>query len=82
MNTERRKLIKQANEKIAEAASLVEGAKELLEQARDEEQEYYDNMPESFQSGEKGGAAQEAIDLLEQKISELDGIELSESDMP
>ena len=78
MNDARRKLIKQANEKTTAAAALIEEAKELLEQARDEEQEYLDNMPESFQSGDKGSAAQEAIDALETAISDLDSIDLTD----
>ncbi|MFK0338738.1 hypothetical protein ACIQT7_15835 [Agrobacterium deltaense] len=64
MNKERRK-------EIARAAAMIEEAKGILETCRDEEQEYYDNMPESFQDGDKGNAAQEAIDALEEAVSSL-----------
>lgn len=65
MNNERRKMIAVAVAHLAEA-------KADLETARDEEQDYLDNMPESFQEGSKGETAQEAIDLLENVV---DGIE-------
>lgn len=68
MNHTRRQSIRDALAKIAEARAL-------LETARDEEQEAYDNMPESIQAGAKGDRATEAIDTLETAISELEGIE-------
>ncbi len=43
-----------------------------METLRDEEQDYYDNMPESFQSGEKGDRAQEVIDALDEALDSLD----------
>lgn len=39
-----------------------------LEGIRDEEQEAYDNMPESFQNGDKGEQSQAAIEALESAI--------------
>lgn len=62
MNKARREAIQAAIAKIKEGQSE-------LESIRDEEQEYYDTMPENFQSGEKGQAAQEAIELLETAVS-------------
>lgn len=59
MNNERRK-------RIAQAQALLDEAFEILESCRDEEQEYYDAMPESLQGGEKGEAATSAIDYLEE----------------
>ena len=53
--------------------SVIEGAKGELESLRDELQEWYDNLPEQFQSGSKGDELQEAIDALESSLnSELD----------
>ena len=40
--------------------------------ACDEEQEYYDNMPENMQGGMKGDAAQEAIDQLNNAIGAME----------
>lgn len=35
-----------------------------IEDLRDEEQDYYDNMPESLQGGDKGSTAEAAIEAL------------------
>ena len=72
MNKDRRKMIAAASETIQKIVGMIEDAKSELETARDEEQEYYDNMPESLQSGEKGQAAEAAIEQLETAISELE----------
>ncbi|WP_140427035.1 hypothetical protein [Ensifer aridi] len=37
-----------------------------IESLMSDEQDYYDNMPESFQNGEKGERAQSAIDALQE----------------
>lgn len=70
MNADRRKT-------IAKAAALMSEAKSMLETVRDEEQEYYDNMPEGLQNGDKGCAAEEAISLIEDIINSLDDAESS-----
>lgn len=64
MNNERRKKIEQITTKLSELQGEVE-------ELKDEEQEIFDNMPENFQSGEKGEAAQTAIDSLEQSAEML-----------
>lgn len=61
MNNDRRKRIQDA---IA-----------ILQYVLDEEQEAYDNMPESLQSSERGDNSQSAIDALDTAIGELEGIE-------
>ncbi len=58
MNAERRK-------NLAKALELLEEAKSMLETARDDEQEYFDAMPESFQGGDKGDKAQHVISQLD-----------------
>jgi len=82
MNKERRKEIRRAIS-ILEEFDL-EAVIAIVEQASDEEQEYYDNMPENMQQGEKGENAEaaasqleEAKDALEQ-ISTLDIISMLE----
>lgn len=40
-----------------------------LEAIRDEEQEAFDNLPESLQDAERGQSMQEALDALEEAIS-------------
>lgn len=65
MNKARRKDI----DSVIEA---LEKAKEQLEVIRDDEQDYFDNMPESFQYAEKGEAAEEAISNLDYAIDQID----------
>ena len=43
-----------------------------VESIRDDEQDKYDNMPESLQSGSKGDAIQDAISSLEDAARELE----------
>ena len=76
MNAERRKAI----EAIAEALDKVAGFSDTIAQIetlKDEEQEYYDNMPESLQSGDKGNAAEEAVSNLEAAAEKLEEVENS-----
>ena len=65
MNKERRKILTDAQE-------LLDKARELVGQARDEEQEYYDNMPVSFQDGDKGASASDVIEALENASNAFD----------
>ena len=65
MNKARRKEI----DSVIEA---LEKAKEQLEVIRDDEQDYFDNMPESFQYAEKGELAEEAISNLDYAIDQID----------
>ena len=53
----------------------IDQARELLQQAREEEEQHLDNMPANFQSGEKGEAAQEVVEKLEYAIEALEEIE-------
>lgn len=65
MNKDRRKY-------IDEAIASMDHAKSILENARDEEQEFFDNMPENMQGGEKCQAAETAISSLEDAISSIE----------
>lgn len=65
MNKERRA-------EIEKATTLIEQAKDILESAGQDERDYFDNMPESFQSGERGQRADEAATALEEAITLLD----------
>ena len=80
MNAARRKAITEVQSDIQDALGVFEAAKETIENLRDEEQEYLDNMPESFQNGEKGEAAQSAIDALTDAMESLDEIITSDLD--
>jgi len=65
MNNQRRK-------QLAEVIRSIEDARNLLETIKDEEQEAYDNMPESLQEGEKGSAMSEKIDSMESVFDDLE----------
>jgi uncharacterized coiled-coil DUF342 family protein len=64
------------NSKIRKRLEAIETAlsefKDELETIKDEEQEKYDNMPESFQDADKGQAMMNAIDELDYAVSSLD----------
>lgn len=65
MNQERRNTLAEINETIGGLLAQVE---ELL----DQENEAYDNLPESIQNSERGESMQTAIDNLESLQSSLE----------
>ena len=91
MNKKRRTELSQGLMNLENSIEEFDGLKErmaqelsLIEDALDDEQEYFDNMPSSFQDGEKGEAAQEAIDSLQEAIdlvSEFLGTEINYQDI-
>lgn len=73
MNNERRKAIRVLIAKL-------ERAQEDFDAIIEGEQEYFDNMPENFQDGGKGEAAQEVVSNLEEAKSMIeDSIEALEN---
>lgn len=77
MNKERRKQIDAVIKRLEdEMRPLIDDITRQIEDLRDEEQDYYDNMPESFQMGEKGERAQCSIDALEAAVSDIEEIDL------
>ncbi|MBS5642568.1 MAG: hypothetical protein KHW63_01435 [Alistipes sp.] len=62
MNNTRRKSLRELIEKT-------EGIKQEIEELRTEEEEYYNNMPEAFQDGEKGDRAQTVIEYLDEAMT-------------
>ena len=48
--------------------------KSEVESLKDELQDWYDNLPENFQNGDKGSELQEAIEALDSLYQELDDI--------
>lgn len=67
MNNDRRKRIQEIRESLLDLQAD-------LEKIKDEEQEAYDNLPESFQDGEKGEKMSEAIDNLDYAFSSLEEV--------
>ena len=62
MNNTRRKHLRDLSEKT-------EGIKSEIEEIRTEEEEYYNNMPEAFQDGDKGDRAQTVIEYLDEAMT-------------
>jgi chromosome segregation ATPase len=76
MNNARRKQIAEIVDRLSEITVLRDEIKEAIESIRDEEQEYFDYMPESLQGSERGIAAEEAIGNLEYAISDLEDLDM------
>jgi poly-gamma-glutamate capsule biosynthesis protein CapA/YwtB (metallophosphatase superfamily) len=81
MNAQRRKelnkaidLITNLKEQASALAENIEAARELVEQVKDEEQEAFDNMPESLQSGDKGQTMEAAISSMDDVHGDLENL--------
>lgn len=73
-----------AVEAFREFTEACDGLASQIEDLKDEEQEYYDTMPESFQSGDKGQAAEAAVSQMEEAmglLQEYAGLELDSVDL-
>lgn len=69
---------KQRRKELAEIINLIEEARERLEAVRDDEQEAFDNMPESFQYSERGETMEDYISTMDELIDYLDTDNLQE----
>lgn len=67
MNAARRKM-------IAKAIELLDEAKGILESVKDEEQEAFDNLPESFQASERGETMEDNIYNLDEAYDSIEEI--------
>ncbi|AUX83203.1 hypothetical protein PBI_BALSA_52 [Microbacterium phage Balsa] len=76
MNAGRRKEIEAIIGKLADLEALKTEIQEAIEQVRDEEQEYYDNMPEGLQQSDRGYKAEEAASQLDEAASMLDDLDI------
>lgn len=63
-------------------ASACEDARSMLEELRDELQSWFDNLPESFQSGSKGEALESAIGSLDGAIDYIEDAPEEAVDVP
>lgn len=77
MNKDRRKAIGAIAVQLDKLRSMIEDLKSDAESLRDEERDYFDNMPESLQQGDRGQAAEAAADALDEAVSELENIDSS-----
>jgi hypothetical protein len=67
MNALRRK-------RLNDFIKVVEMIKEELESIKDEEQEYFDGIPDNLQSGERYEASESAIDNMDSAVSSLEEV--------
>ena len=51
---------------------MLREAQSIIECCKDEEEEAYDNLPESFQDGERGEEMQEYIDTMDEVLDAID----------
>ena len=61
--------------KLKDAVSMIGAAKNIVEEIRDEEQDSLDNLPEALSDGPRGEKMEEAIDLLDSAVSNLESAE-------
>ena len=60
--------------KLAEINEQLEVLKACIEEIMEEEQDAFDNLPESFQDSERGEIMTEKIDNMENAISSLEEV--------
>lgn len=78
MNEKRRKEIRRIADLLREIGSKFDDVKSALEIVRDEEREYYDNMHENLQSGDRGSRADEAASALEETYDEIENVDIDD----
>jgi hypothetical protein len=78
MNAARRKELAKAQDLIEKIKSDFEALVDIIEAVAPEEREFYDNMPENMQSGDKGTAAENSATLLEEVQYALEQCDLDD----
>lgn len=76
MNKLRRKELARIIEKLEALDSLRAEIQEELETVMDEEQEAFDNMPESLQESERGEQMQEYIDAMQYAMDDMENFDV------
>lgn len=62
---------------VEKARALAEKAKDIIDDMHDEEQDAYDNLPESFQFGDRGRQMEENIMNMESAMDEIDDLDFT-----
>lgn len=78
MNKERRRKIDKAIENVNSLQNILEELQQQIEEIRDEEQDYLDNIPENLQNSERYETAENALDNLEEAVNWFDNIDIDE----
>lgn len=76
MNKARRADIAAIIERLQPLVDEIESLKSDIETIRDEEQDYYDNMPEGLQQSDRGMTAEAAISELDDVVSMFDDFDV------
>lgn len=87
MNKIRRKKLEQASDLLYEAlqcradvqkaTDLAEKAKNIIDDMRDEEQDAFDNLPDGFQTGDRGQQMEENIMNMDSAVCEIDELDFT-----
>lgn len=72
--------VEQRNARIVGWQSKLEDLHSSLEECRLDEEEYFDNMPESLQGGEKGTMSEDAVSEMESALEKIEELFSLESD--
>ena len=80
MNKERRAAMSKLHAELDELMGKVGDIRDQIDTIKDEEQEYFDAMHENLQGGERGQAAEAAVDLLQTVYDSLDNATTEISD--
>ena len=76
MNDARRKQIAAIRERLARVfEDILEPIRQDFQDVIGDEQEAFDNMPESLQAGERGDKAREAISALEAAMEAIESLD-------
>lgn len=78
MNKERRRKIDKAVENVNSLQNVLEELQQQIEEIRDEEQDYLDNIPENLQNSERYETAENDLDNLEEAVNWFDNIDIDE----
>ena len=78
MNKERRNKIDKAIEEVNRLQDALEGLQQIVEEIRDEEQEYLENIPENLQGSERYETAESAVESLENAVGWFDNLDIDE----
>lgn len=62
-------------DRLAEAQQKINDALSIVNELKDEIQEWYDNLPENFQNGDKGSALSECVSNLESVETSIEDAE-------
>ena len=63
---------KTRRQEISNVATRIGVVKDTLQDILNDEQDYFDNMPENLQGSTRGMDSEEAIDVMEQAIEALE----------